>query len=274
MATGSLVVRRSLGRQLKALRVAAGKSFAEVGEAQIASKAKLARIEAGQQAVKMPDVRALCWLYGVDEATTDQLAERALNTAEQGWWEPFGDVMPSWFTTYVELESAASTLHTYQSDLVPGLLQTPAYHQALFDADPLLQGLVDVERNVQFRVERQHAVFDRPGPLCMTAVLSEAVLARQVGGGKVMDEQRQHLLELSDRPNIVMHVVPFSAGAHAAMRGTFAVLGFDSPDDPAVTYLETRAGGRYIEEQGLLEAYRCDFAQITAQSIPIEEYLR
>jgi transcriptional regulator with XRE-family HTH domain len=271
MSTGSIVVRRSLGRRLKQLREGAGKTYGDVAELQI-SKAKLARIEAGQVPVKVPDVRTLAWHYGADEATTEQLVDLALNTAEKGWWEPFSKVMPSWFTTYVELESFARQLLTYQSDLVPGLLQTPEYHRAVFAADPL-QSAADAERTVELRIERQRSAFERPDPLRITAVLSQGVLARQVGGEAVMAEQRQHLCQLATRPNVSIHVLPWTAGAHPALKGSFTVLGFDGTDHQDVAYLETRLGGRHIWEEDQVGAYLDDHSAIVAQSIPIKEFL-
>jgi transcriptional regulator with XRE-family HTH domain len=273
MATGSTTVRRSLGRRLKQLREQAGKTYADVVDSTIASKAKLARIEAGQQSVKVADVRALCWLYEVDQNLTDQLADLSLQTARKGWWEAHGDAVPSWFTTYVERESAALEARTYQSDLIPGLLQTPDYHRSVFEA-ARLQPPDSAERQVQLRVDRQHAAFDRLAPLALTAVLSEAVLAREIGGTEIMAEQRKHLLELSRRVNIAVYILPFGAGAHPALKGAFTVLGFDSPDDPDLVYLETSAGGRYIEEPTMLLQYREDFTRVRNQSVPIEEYLK
>ena len=272
MSTGSIVVRKSLGRQLKALREQAGKTSADVAEAQI-SKAKLARIEAGQVPVKTPDIRTLAWLYGADETTIQQLVELAKNTAEKGWWEPFASVMPSWFTTFVELESAASRLLTYQSDLVPGLLQTIDFHRAVFAADPL-QSAQDTERTVQLRIERQRAAFERPNPLGVTAVLSEAAITRQIGSKDVMAAQIRHLCELARRPNVDIYVLPFSAGGHAGLKGSFNVLGFTADDHPDVAYLEARAGGQHIWDQDQVQIYRDDFARIKDQSIPIEEHLK
>lgn len=272
MSTGSIVVRRSLGRQLKALRLGAHKTFADVEELQI-SKAKLARIEAGQVPAKVPDVRTLAWAYGADQATTEQLVGLALNTADKGWWELYANVMPSWFTTFVELESAACRFWSYQSDLVPGLLQTIDYHQAVFNADPL-QSPADAERTVQLRIERQRAAFERPTPLQADVVLSEAVLTRQIGGPEVMAEQHQHLLELSQRPAIDIQVLPFAAGAHAGLKGSFVVLGFDPAEHENVAYLEARTGGQHIWAPELVQVYEDDFARIRRQSIPIEEYLR
>lgn len=272
MSGGSIVVRRSLGRRLKALREQAGKTSADVNELQI-SRPKLFRIEAGQVPVKVNDVRSLAWLYGADEPTTEQLVDLALNTADKGWWELYANVMPSWFTTFVELESAACRFWSYQSDLVPGLLQTIAYHQAVFDADPL-QSPADAERTVQLRIERQRSAFERQRPLQADVVLSEAVLARQVGGPEVMAEQHQHLLELSHRPSVDIHVLPFAAGAHAGMKGSFVVLGFDPDEHENVAYLEARTGGQHLWAPELVQVYEDDFARIRAQSIPIEEYLR
>ena len=172
MNTGSVVVRRSLGRQLRALRDAAGKTSADVNASGIASKTKLQRIEAGNGPIKTADARALCWLYGASPAVTEKLAELALNTTAEGWWEDYGDVMPRWFGLYVELEAAASSISTYDPELIHGLLQTPAYHLAVFEADADLAAH-SAEREVELRVERQRAAYDRTPPLRITAVLGE-----------------------------------------------------------------------------------------------------
>jgi hypothetical protein len=267
-----VVVRRSLGRRLRVLRAEARKTSADVTAAGIASKAKLARIEAGAGSVKMADVRALCWLYGADQATTDSLAELALNTATEGWWEDYGDVMPAWFALYVELEAAARAVLVYDPELVYGILQTPAYQRAIFETAP---GLTpeSAERQVRLRSQRQRAAFDRDPPLQITAVLGEGVLARNVGGAEVMAEQVDHLRQLAARSQVEILVLPWASGAHVAMKGGFVVLGFATTDDPDVVYLETYAGGRYIEQGKMVQEYRDMFAAIRKQSIGIEEYL-
>src|SRR5215813_1406259 len=122
---GSTVVRRQLGRRLRRLREAAGKTERDVEEANLASRAKLWRIETGKTPVKVADVRALCWLYGADTATTDALAGLAIGTAAQGWWEDYGDAVSDWFGLYVGLEAAATEIRLYDPELVHGLLQTP-----------------------------------------------------------------------------------------------------------------------------------------------------
>jgi transcriptional regulator with XRE-family HTH domain len=260
-----VIVRRSLGRRLKALRAAAGKTAADVTTAGIASRAKLFKIEAGSVPVRMADVRALCWLYGADDATTDTLADLALNTASEGWWEDYGDVMPSWFALYVELESAATRLLTYGAELVPGLLQTADYHRAVFSAQLDITS-DSAERQIALRIARQRAAFERDRPLQVRAVLSAAALDREVGGSAVMSTQRAHLL--ASRADI--RFLPADVGAHAAMNGPFSILEFQG--DPAIVYLETLAGGRYVEKLAIVTVYQRVFEAIAEQAEPIEEY--
>src|SRR5437660_1648665 len=113
--SGSTVVRRQLGRQLRRLREAAGKTERDIEEANLASRAKLWRIESGKSPIKVADVRALCWLYGADQPTTDRLADLAVGTTAQGWWEDYGDVLPGWFSLYLGLEAAATEIRIYDA---------------------------------------------------------------------------------------------------------------------------------------------------------------
>lgn len=216
---GAFSARRQLARLLKDHRTAARKAPGDFVVARIGSLSKLSRIEAGKSPVSVPDVRAMAFLYGLDEVTTAQLVQLADHTSDSEWWEPYSAeaVVPDWFTNYMGLESYADRLLTYQETLVPGLLQTPAYHRAVFDSDPTADPAT-AERQVELRIKRQQTAFDKRSPLHVTAVLNEAVLVREVGGPAVMVEQREHLLELARRPHINIFVVPWTAGAHAAMK--------------------------------------------------------
>src|SRR5256885_6160071 len=194
---GSTVVRRQLGRQLRRLRDAAKKTERDVEEAGLASRAKLWRIESGKTSIKIADVRVLCWLYGADEATTDALAALATGTSARGWWEDYGDVLPKWFSMYVGLEAAASEIRVYEPELVHGLLQTPAYLRAVYEAGVSPVDEAAVQRQVKLRHERQQTLTSRTPPLRLTAVFSAGVLARQVGSKAGMKEQIAQLRELN-----------------------------------------------------------------------------
>ncbi len=272
MTTGTVVVRRSLGRRLKQLRNDARKTVGDVVTAGICSKAKLARIESGQTAVRVPDVQALCLLYRTDEETMDALVAMARNTSQVGWWEDYHDVIPPAFATYVELEAAADGMQAFEALLVPGLLQTPDYTRAVATAHGLEPDAV--ERIVELRRQRQRAALDRPAPVRLAIVMDAAVLTREVGSSAVMAAQCAHLLRVAGEDHVELAVLPWTAGAHAAMQGAFTVLQFVNADHPDVVYLETRAGGRLITRDESLTDYHEMFAAIRQQAQRIEEYLQ
>jgi transcriptional regulator with XRE-family HTH domain len=270
--SGSVVVRKSLGRQLKALRLAVNKTPGDVAETGLSSTSRLHRIEKGEVSVRLETVWSLCRLYGADKTMTTKLGEMAKNTNEKGWWEGFSDVMPAWFTTYVELESAASQIHTYDPELVHGLLQTAAYQRAVFETNPNLTPEA-AEREMTMRSQRQRAAFQREVPLRMTAILPEGALTRCVGGPIVQAEQLAQLRAMVLQGAVEVRVLLGSAGAHPGMKGAFTVIDFDSElDSPSIVYLETQAGGRYVEDGTVLSDYRQSFDIIAALSIPFEEY--
>ncbi len=268
--SGPTVVRRQLGRRLRRLREAAGKSDRDVEEAGIAGPTKLWRIESGKVPVKMPDIRAMCWLYGADPETTDVLAAMASGTQGQGWWEDYS--LPSWFGLYVGLETYASEILSYDPELVHGLLQTPDYTRAVMAAVGVATP-EGIEHQVKTRAQRQRAVADRDPPLKLTAILGAGVLHRQVGTPEVMRAQVDHL-RASTRPGSVdIRVLPWDAGAHAGMHiGAFTILNFADVNDPSVVYLESHTGARYLERAEELSEYRRVYEAMYAKSIPVEEY--
>jgi len=271
-APGSTVVRRQLGRRLRKLRELAGKTAADVEEAKLVSAAKLWRIETGKTPVKIPDVRALCWLYDADARTTDALAGLAVGTAGRGWWEEYGDVMPEWFKLYVDLEVAADEIRSYDPLVVPGLFQTADYARAVYRAAQPGDGEEAIRRHVALRLERQQNVLGRPDPARIVAVLDEAVPRRAVGSAEVMAAQVARLRDLDRRDHVEIRVLAAASGAHAAMAGGFVLLDFDEPDDPPVVYLETQVGARYLEEPAQLDTYRTIFDLAAKQAVPLEEY--
>ncbi|WP_412541694.1 helix-turn-helix transcriptional regulator [Longispora sp. K20-0274] len=269
--SGSVVVRRQLGRRLRTLREASGKTEREVEEAKIISRTKLWRIESGKAAVKIPDVRTLCWFYGADAEVTDALAGLAVATSEQSWFEEYSDVVPEWFKLYVGLEGAAAGILSYDGELVPGPLQTADYARAVYVAAQSRDEAA-IDRQVALRLERQEALFRRTPPPRLSVVLGAGVLARQVGGPEVIAAQISHLRELNSRDHVEIRVLSWEAGAHSAMLGAFHVLDFDGDEDPNVVYLESELGGRYPEHPDEIERFRKIFTQIQAKATPLEEY--
>lgn len=254
------------------LRVASDMSRRDVADAKLGmSEPTLHRIETGKVAVTVANVRALCWLYAADASMTNALAELALGTSEEQWWDA-SPLVPDWFKLYVGLEASATHIASYDGEVVPGEWQTEAYARAIFASEQSTDA-DSADRQIKFRMQRQKAlVARRPVPQIVT-VLGEGALTRPVGGPDVLREQIAHLREASRRKNVQIRVLPWSVGAHAAMAGAFRILEFESSEDPDVVYLESHVGALYLEEINELKEYQRIFDLITTDSIPIDTYL-
>lgn len=269
----SSVVRRQLGRRLRRLREQAGKSHEDVAEASIASRTKMWKIEAGRTPVKQGDILALARLYGVDVATTDELVLLASATRASGFQEDYGSSVPEWVGLYGDLEVGASALQDYNSELIHGLLQTAEYARAVTAANTALSAQA-VEQRVAFRMKRQRAFFGRPNPGRLEAILTAGAIGLVVRSSAIMEATIAHLRAINDGDTVSIRVLTATNGVHSAMRGPFTIMDFDDPDDPALVYLETLIGSRYVERTDQVAEFRHAFGQIREQAVTLEEYLR
>jgi hypothetical protein len=268
---GPTVVRRQLGRTLKRIRVAAGVSVDQVvahRELGI-SRAKLYRMEAGQHPVKPQDVMVLCQYLGAPQEETRRLVSLALATQA-----PHDTGIPAWFQLFRDLEQVTSRIRAYDGELVPGLLQTAEYARAVYRAVRPEESEEAVEHQVALRMERQERFFDRDPAPRFTALIDEAVLTRRVGGRDVVREQTEHLHRLNQRGAVDIRLLPFAAGAHAAMTGAFQILEFQDPEDLDLVYLEPHIGGRYLQKPEVTAEYRRLWDLACGTAIPLKEFSR
>ncbi|MEU6143132.1 helix-turn-helix transcriptional regulator [Streptomyces sp. NPDC047081] len=170
--------------------------------------------------------------------------------------------LPSWFQPYAEMEAKATYIATYQAQLVHGLLQTPAYARAVLSTRH--EG--DLDAKVAARLERQR-ILEREDPPVMWVVLSEAALHQQVGGKEVMREQLAHLLAMQKRRWLEIQVLPFEAGAHTGLMGSFTLLRF--ADDPDIVYTEDFVQGHMTANPEAVKegSVRYDHLQAAALSV-------
>jgi Domain of unknown function (DUF5753)/Helix-turn-helix domain len=266
-AGGGPTVRRMLvGAQLRRHRTDAGLSREQAAEAIRASEWKIHRLENGQTGFKDRDVVDLLAHYGVtDPAEVDALLAMAREANNPGWWQQYGDLLPQWFRAFVDLESAATLIRTYEGQLVPGLLQTEEYTRAVVGGAYLGEAPEEVERRVALRVARQ-ALLERPGAPRLWAVVDEAALRRPVGGPKVMQAQIEWLIEASRLPSVTVQILPFNAGAHPAMVGGFSILRFAGRELPDVVYLEHLSNAVYLDKRDDVDQYLHVMDQICARS--------
>ncbi len=268
---GPTVVRRQLGRALKRLRTAAGASIDQVvanPELGI-SRAKLYRLEAGEHPVKPQDITVLCQYLKAPKDEMSRLTALALATQNHS-----DAAIPVWFQLYRDLEPIASMIRTVQVTAIPGYLQTADYARAVFRAGPPYESDAEIEHQVRLRMERQHRLFGTDPTPRVFNVLGEEVLARRVGGVDVHRAQIEHLRQLDRRRTVEIRILPFSAGAHAAMDGAFRIFDFKDPDDPNTVYIEDFVGARYFNEPTEYVAYQGIWDRLHAQSVPLKEFLR
>jgi transcriptional regulator with XRE-family HTH domain len=253
--SGPTVRRMLIGAQLRRLRTEQGISREEAGEAIRASAWKIHRLENGQVSFKERDVVDLLRLYGVaDPGEVAAFVILAREANQPGWWHHYGDVLPQWFRAYVDLESAAVMIRSYEAQFVPGLLQTEEYMRAVIQG-ALLDDTPDVaEQRVQLRLTRQK-LLDREDAPRLWAVVDEAALRRPVGSREVMRTQLERLIEAAELPNVTLQVLPFAAGAHPAMVGAFSILRFPEPELPDVVYLEHLTNAIYLDKEDDVDQY-------------------
>jgi transcriptional regulator with XRE-family HTH domain len=252
--SGPTVLRLLLGSQLRQLREEKGVSRDDAGYAIRASGSKISRMELGRVGFKLRDVEDLLSLYGVtDDAARSALLSLARQANARGWWHKFGDVLPEWFQVYVGLEAAASLIRTYEVQFVPGLLQTEEYVRALA-AGTYGISRAEVDRRVNVRMTRQQ-LLTRPNPPRLWAVIDEGALRRTMGGREVMRGQLERLIDAAKMPNVILQVLPFSAGFHSAEAGAFTILRFPDPELSDIAYSEQLTSALYLDKPDDVERY-------------------
>jgi transcriptional regulator with XRE-family HTH domain len=245
---GPTALRIALGAQLRRLREASHITTAEAAAAIRATPSKISRLERGRTAAKQRDVADLLSMYGVtDQAEREELLALARHASAPGWWRQYSDILPRWFELYIGLEKAASIIRTYEVQFAHGLLQTEDYARAVILISNAHASAEEIDRRVSVRMERQQ-LLTQPGAPELWAVLDEAALRRSPGGPNVMRAELEHLLQITDLPNVTLQIVPFHAGPHSAAGGPFTILRFPEPDLPDVVYLEQLNSALYLDQ--------------------------
>ncbi|MEU6365451.1 helix-turn-helix transcriptional regulator [Streptomyces sp. NPDC046931] len=244
-----MVRRILLGSHLRRLREARGITREAAGYSIRASESKISRMELGRVSFKTRDVEDLLTLYGItDETERTSLLSLAKEANVAGWWHSYSDVLPSWFPTYVGLEGAAHLIRSYEVQFVHGLLQTEAYAHAVVARGMKGASAADIDRRVALRLERQKYLFSTKAPQ-FHVVLDEAALRRPYGDREVMRGQLQHLIDVSERPNVRLQIMPFGFGGHSGESGAFTILSFPESDLSDVVYLEQLTSALYLDKR-------------------------
>ncbi|WP_353943151.1 helix-turn-helix transcriptional regulator [Streptomyces sp. HUAS MG91] len=263
------VRRRRLGQELRRLRELKGMTAEEVAERLLVSQSKISRLENGRRSISQRDVRDLCGVYEVeDHRIVDSLMQMAKDSRQQGWWHSFGDIP---YSVYIGLETDAASLRVYDPQVVPGLLQTRGYAEALINGALPETTPSDIDKRVQVRMRRQERIQAPDNPLRLWTVLDEAALRRTVGGRGIMREQLEHLVEQSQLPHVTVQVIPFEMGAHPGLNGQYAILEFPDAADSSVVYIEGVTSDLYLEKANDVQKYSVMYEHLRAQALNVEQ---
>ncbi|MER6921725.1 helix-turn-helix domain-containing protein [Streptomyces spiralis] len=263
------VRRRRLGQELRRLRELKGMTAEEVAERLLVSQSKISRLENGRRSISQRDVRDLCGVYEVeDHRIVDSLMQMAKDSRQQGWWHSFGDIP---YSVYIGLETDAASLRVYDPQVVPGLLQTRQYAEALIAGALPETAPADIDKRVQVRMRRQERISATENPLRLWTVLDEAALRRAVGNRALMREQLEHLVEQSQLPHVTVQVIPFDMGAHPGLNGQYAILEFPDAADSSVVYIEGVTSDLYLEKANDVQKYSVMYEHLRAQALNVEQ---
>ncbi|MER6128760.1 helix-turn-helix transcriptional regulator [Streptomyces sp. NPDC001795] len=240
------------GSELRRKREAAGMKQAELGSSIFCTGSLVGQIETARKVPTRDFAERVDAALGTD-GEFSRLVGLVLRSQ-----------LPSWFQAYAEMEAKAAYISTYQCQLVYGLLQTEAYARAVLGVEQADK----LDEMVAARMERQR-ILTRERPPVLWTVLDEAVLYRHIGGREVMRDQLAHLLSLFGQPWTHLQVLPFSAGEHAAMMGSFTLLRFG--DDPDIHYSESYDSGHMTANPEVIRERSVGYARLQAEALSPRE---
>ncbi len=256
-----------LGQQLRALRESTGMTLRQAGEYLQRDPSMVSRFETAEYPIRRGDVLALLDLYGVsEERTREGLLQLSDDVWRKGWWDAYANDLDRRFIDLLWLDSRAERLRTYEAMLVPGLLQTREYAETLIrnvaTADTPEE---KIERMIGLRMTRQQ-ILGGDAPVDFATVVDESVLRRIIGSPEVMRGQLTTLLEVAERPNVEVRVLPLRRGAHAGLDGAFWL--YEMPDPyPDLACVDNLAGALYVEEDAAVDRFRQAYYQLSAAAL-------
>lgn len=243
--------------EIRKLRAGRQLNQQQLAEALNVSKSLIAGFETGRL-IPQPDTAAdLDELFGSGDRVQQMSAEARKD--RQPWMRP-----------WVEHERRATVLRAWEPTVIPGLLQTPAYARTILVAGPHTDE--EVAELTTGRLGRQEATLGRDKPVVLTAVIGEPAL--RYGPPEVMKPQLEHLIDVGDRPNVHVHVLPVESGLHAGLAGPFVIA--DQPDGTRVAYLDDQLAGRVatnVVDIGTLEVTWAAIAALALSAQPTRNFI-
>jgi transcriptional regulator with XRE-family HTH domain len=260
---------RGIGLELQRLRKERKLSCAQVGDALGVSASTISRTETGKKEATSELVASILTVLGVKGVEREQLIDQARRQGEPGLVESTTSTEQS--RNYRNFELKATRITDFELALVPGLAQTAEYAHAILSALRVGDSDEDIEAWLGLRISRQ-AILARRQPPELHLILTEWSLRQPIGGAKTMSRQVGHLVELAERRNITINIIPIGVVAHAGLTGQFVILDFAS--DPAIVHVEDRTTGLFLDDQDKVARYRLTVEKLTDVALDAEASVR
>lgn len=250
---------------LRQLREESGYTATQVGNRFNWSSGKVSKMETTEtKRIKSDDLDKLMDLYGVtDPEKRTAMQALARDARERGWWSKYKEVFTE--RALPDFEAEASLIQTFQTQLVPGLLQTPEYAEALLRGGRFTSPEI-IRKKVEARMARREILVQR-SPARLRTIIDEVALRKAIGGPAVLKEQLSYLHYMAQLPNIDVQVLPADAGPHAGLCAPFMILGFPDPLDLPIVYIDTASNGLFLEEPDEVEAHSATFGDIQGSAL-------
>jgi transcriptional regulator with XRE-family HTH domain len=237
VSTSPFVERRRLRDELRQARLDAGLTQEAVAEEMDWSISKIIRIETGAVGISTNDLTALLRLYKVrDPRRVKDLITRAREARKQTWYSRYRPVLAPTYFQYIEYETSASIIRSYEEILVPGLLQTEEYATSITRHYRLNITTKTARALVEVRMKRQELLLGRSDPPLLFFILDEAVIRRLLGDESLRKEQLEKLISMAERPEITIEIIPFAVGLHRGISDTFSILEFPGPSEDVIYF--------------------------------------
>jgi transcriptional regulator with XRE-family HTH domain len=249
---------RGIGLELQRLRKDRKLSCTDVGDALGTSGSTISRIETGKREPTSEEVASILTVLGIKGVEREQLIDQARRQDEPGLVETATSTEQS--RNYRNFELRAAKITDFELMLVPGLAQTAEYAHEILSAVRVGDADQDIEAWVGQRMSRQ-AILTRRQPPELHWILTELGLRQPIGGAKTMSRQIRHLVDLAERPNITINIVPATVVAHAGLTGQFVILDFTT--DPSIVHVEERTTGLFLDDSAKVARYKLTLDTLT-----------
>lgn len=265
------ILRRRLGGLLRHYRKAAGLTLAQAANTLGWENTRMSRVETGQYQIKGDEIAALLTSYGITEAGAIAEVTRVVDSGYRAWWAAYAGVLPQTYADVIALESEAVLIRGYFPQLIPALLQTPAYAHAIISSSPRAATQRTATALVDVRQGRKEILTRPSGPTELRTVVDESALYPRAGSASdLMRDQLLSLVDMSERPNITVRVMPLDAPVHSGLTSNMTIMDF-RPPWPSLAMVDHTRGGVFLEDAEDVKAFTEVFDAVYEAALPTDE---